>query len=174
MDPVSQPQEILPVPAAAEHDAFQGGQQEVRLSTVVGGGADLLVVEQHQNRQVAGGFGGQECLQAGVAGALVVQPGCAEQVLVCPDQPGRRQVVGHQVGGQHVGGCDVGALGHVAQQRSRPLPRTPHGVEVALRIDGHGAAVLGEVDGQLRHPQQRLVYPHQDVADAALGARVPQ
>ena len=111
-------------------------------------------------------LGGQERLQAGVAGALVVQPRRADQVAVGPDQRRRGEVVGHQVGAQHVGGVDAGALGDEVEEGPGAAADAPDRVDVTLRVQRHRLAVLGQVDGQLRHPQDRVVDADQPVLDA--------
>ena len=40
---------------------------------------------------------------------------------------------------------------------------------MALRVEFDRLAILGEMDGQLRHPQQRLVEPDQPVLDGIAG-----
>ena len=80
--------------------------------------------------------------------------------------------MGHQVGGQQVGGRHPRPIGDVVVERPGRAPRSEYRVEVALRVEAHGVAVLGEVDGQLRHPQQRFVEAHQAVLDLTiLGAQ---
>ena len=74
--------------------------------------------------------------------------------------------MGHQVGGKHVGGVHVGVLGHVVDEGAGAAADAPHGVDVTLRVQLDGLAVLGEVDGELRHPQDRVVDADQDVVDA--------
>ena len=80
--------------------------------------------------------------------------------------------MGHQVRGQHIGRRHIELLGDVVQQRPRPRADAPDRVDMALRIQGERSPVLGEVDGELGDPQQRLVKAHQPVRDAARGARI--
>ncbi len=58
-------QVVLPGAARGEHDPFQHGRQQLGLGTVIRRRADLLVVEQRQDRDMAHGVGRQEALQPG-------------------------------------------------------------------------------------------------------------
>ena len=121
-----------------------------------------------------GGSGVQKRLQTRVAGCLVVQPRRADELVVDARQPRRSQVVGHQIGAQHLIRIDTGPFGDIADERSRCAARAPHRVDVALRIHRERLAVIGEVDRQLRHPQDRVVDSHQSVRDAgAVAHRQP-
>ena len=115
------------------------------------------MVEQRQHRHVARRLRGEERLETGVAGALVVQSRRADQLAVGAGKRRRGQVVGHQVEAEDVVGVHAGLLGDVAEEGPRPAADAPDRVDVALRIQRHRLAVLGQVDGQLRHPQDRLV-----------------
>ena len=130
------------------------------------------MVEEHQHRQIPARFGGQQGLHTGVAGALVVQPRRADQITLRADDPRRREVVGHKVGRQQIPRRHAGPLGDVVTQGPRSTSGAPDGVEVALWVDSDRGPVLGEMDGQLRHPQQRLVDPDQLLADPTLGIGV--
>ncbi|CKU82187.1 Uncharacterised protein [Mycobacterium tuberculosis] len=73
--------------------------------------------------------------------------------------------MGHQVRGQHVGRRHPGALSDVPHKGLHPLSHAPYSVDVSLRIERERLAVLGQVNRQLRHPQDRVVDPDQPVAD---------
>ena len=75
----------------------------------------------------------------------------------------------HQVEAEHLGGVDAGPVGDMAEKRPGATAHAPHRVDVALRVEFDRLAVLGEMDGQLRHPQQRLVEPDQPVLDGIAG-----
>ena len=82
--------------------------------------------------------------------------------------------MGHQVGAQHVIRIDAGPFGDIADERSSRAAGAPHRVDVALRIQRERLAILGQVDGQLRHPQDRVVDSDQPVRDAgAVAHRQP-
>ena len=49
-----------------------------------------------------------------------------------------------------------------------PVADAPDRVDVALRVQRHRLAVLGQMDGQLRHPQDRRVDPDQSVLDGSV------
>ena len=82
--------------------------------------------------------------------------------------------MGHQVGAQHLVRIDAGPFGDVADERSGCAAGAPHRIDVALRIQRERLAVLGQVDGQLRHPQDRVVDSHQPMGDTgAVAHRQP-
>ncbi len=114
-------------------------------------------------------LGRQESLQPGVAGGLVVQPRRAEKLVFGTRECRRGEVVGHQVRAQHVDDVDPGPLGHEAEERTRSGADAPHGVDVALRIQRDRLAVLGQMDCQLRHAQDRLVDADEPVIDGGPG-----
>ncbi len=120
-----------------------------------------------------GGAGAQKCLQARVAGRLVVQPRRADEFDVNSGQARRRQIMGHQIGAQHVIGIDARPLGDVADKGASSAG-APHRVDVSLRVERERLAVLGEMDRQLRHPQDRVVDADQPVGDTrAVAHRKP-
>ena len=81
--------------------------------------------------------------ETGVTGALVVQPRCADQVPVDPDEAGGSEVMGHQVGRQQVIPRHASASATSRQERGRsPTPQTA--LEVTLRVEAHRPAVPGE------------------------------
>ena len=96
---------------------------------------------------------------------MIVQPRSADEFVVDARQPRRRQVVGHQIGAENVTGIDAGLLGDVADERPCCAAGAPHRVDVALWIQRERLAVLGQVDGQLRHAQDRVVDADQPVRD---------
>ena len=81
----------------------------------------------------------------------------------------RGEVVGHQVRAQHIDDVDPGPLGHEAEERTRSGADAPHGVDVALRIQRYRFAVLGQMNCQLRHAQDRLVDADESVIDGGPG-----
>ena len=127
--------------------------------------ADLPVVGKRDHRHVLARLGGQERLEPGVAGGLVVQPGRAQQVVVGSDQPRRGQVMGHQVGAEDGGFVHARVFGDVAEKRPGAAADAPDRVDVPLRIQRHRLAVLGQVDRQLRHAQDRFVDADQPMVD---------
>ena len=134
IDPDSRRRNVLTPTALGQRDAFQDGGQQLGLGTVIGLRADLLVVEQRKDGHLAVRLGGQERLEARVAGGLVVQPRRADQVEVRTCQRRRGEVVGHQVKAEDVGGVHPGAVGDEAQERPRPGADAPHRVDVTLRV----------------------------------------
>lgn len=136
-----------------------------RTVLAIGLAADLLVIEHGEHRYGRTGFGDgrQECPQPGVAGALVVQSRCADQIQVAADQLGRHQIMGHEFPAQHRTGFDAGAFGDEGQERARFPADPPHRVHMPLRVQGHPAPILGEMDGQLRYPQDRFVDANQSL-----------
>ena len=75
--------------------------------------------------------------------------------------------MGHQVGGQHVGRRHPGTPCDVVDECRRVAAGIPYRVDVPLRVERQRLAVLGQVYGQLRHPQDRIVEPDQSVGDPA-------
>ena len=63
----------------------------------------------------------------------------------------------HQVESEDLIGVHPGLPGDVTEEGPRPAADAPDRVDVPLRIERHRFAVLGQVDGELRHPQDRLV-----------------
>ena len=65
-------------------------------------------------------------------------------------------------------------MGEVSTAGSGAGSGAPHGVDVPLRVELDALAVLGQVDGQLRHAQDRVVDPDQGVPDrVAVADRQP-
>ena len=73
--------------------------------------------------------------------------------------------MGHQVGAEDVGVIDARMLGDVAEKRPGAAANAPDRVDVPLRIERDRLAVLGQVDRQLWHAQDRFVDAYQPVVD---------
>jgi hypothetical protein len=129
--------------------------------------ADLLVIEQGEHRHRARRLRGEERLETAVAGALVVQSRRTDQLTACARDRRRGQVVRHQVESEDLVGVDPGVPGDITEERPRSAADAPDGVDVPLRIERHRFAVLGQVNGELRHPQDRLVDANQSVLQPA-------
>jgi hypothetical protein len=121
------------------------------------------VVEQGEHRQVVRRLRGEERLETGVAGALVVQSRGADQLTACARNRRRGQVVRHQVESEDLVGVHPGMPGDITEERPRSAADAPDCVHVPLRIKRHRLAVLGQVNGELRHPQDRLVDADQPI-----------
>ncbi len=139
---------------------------------MVGGGPDFFVVEQRQHRQISARFSRKQGVQPGVAAGLVVQSGRADELAVGPALSGRREIVRHEVRAEHVAAVDSGLRGDVVHERARDVPCAPHGVDVALRVQGERSAVLSQMDSQLRHPQDRRVDADQQMGQAVAAVAV--
>ena len=61
----------------------------------------------------------------------------------------------------------------VVDERRRLVGNAPDRVDVSLRVQRQRLAILGQVDGQLRHPQDRVVDPDESVGDPLSRTRVP-
>ena len=81
--------------------------------------------------------------------------------------------MGHQVGAQDGVGIDARLLGDVAEKGPAAAANAPDRIDVPLRIQRHRLTVLGQVDRQLRHAQDRFVDAHQPVVDGVALRGVP-
>ena len=159
--------EVLVPPAAeAQHDPLgDRGQQRGRGATV-GRGADLLVVEEHEHRDRPGGRGVvRRDRRAAPRARPSSSTGCRAAAADTSssdsaDQRARGGVVEHEVPPEDGRRRHVELLGDEGRERPRgDVAQAPHRAEVLLGVQQQpvGGDLPVEVDGELRHPEQRPV-----------------
>ena len=154
------------VPGAVADDALEQVFQPRALGAALAGGADLLVVEQREDRGGGGQIGvpgGDEGLQAGVAGGEVVEARGVEELGVEPGDDGGGEVVEGEVPRQQIGLGDARGLG---EEGAEGLGRRSGGARVG-EGEERGELLLGvelqtlvvdasvHVDGEGRDPAER-------------------
>ncbi len=173
------PGAVLRGAAARVDRTVQDVAEQRALRTGVGLAAGLLVVEGGQHRDVRqpggavrGGDGGERG-GGRVHREQVVQARAGQQLAVPAEVGGGLDVVRHEVPADHVVGGHPGPLGDVGDQRALvDRAEAPDRGEVALLVELHALVDLAvQVDGELRHAQQRLV--QLDEADGAVLEREP-
>ena len=154
------PQIVLTRTTARQHDSLEHRGQQFRRGAPIRTTADLFVVEQGEHRNVLSDatFDNiDERAGTGVAGSLVVQAGCAQQVVIDPDHSARRQVVGHQLPTEELIHAHLCLCGNPFHEAGTALTHRPDAVDVPLRIERHTGPVLGEMYRELRDAKNRFV-----------------
>ena len=157
---------LVPAAAEAEHDPLGDGRQQRGRGAAVGGGADLLVVEQHEQRDRAGRrgvVGGDR--RAAPRARPSSSTGCRGAAADTSSSDSPASVLGvvswsMRSHPRTADGGDVELLGDEGRERARgDVAQAPHRAEVLLGVQEQpvGGDLPVEVDGELRHPEQRPV-----------------